>query len=447
MNRFSAPHDCAPRDCASLAPFLTELFDGEADAQSAARARAHLLSCQECARLWLDWNSQRNILRNDNVPAPPPTLLWRVLVACRVSAQHQPASRRARALPGVSLHQWEAPIPTDLRAHILARTTRARRDGRLARAHRAALCAPVVLSPVAATASRRFGFRHFSLVGAPALALFVLLLGRASFEPASTLTLVPTSDRATAPAATQQRVSAPAPVAGASAPEAAPILAPARGEVELAAARPNFIRAPREMPSRAETVASRRVSPVAAPRLQNVAAANDGASRASGNFDQMITVAFDTARQTDFRVRVAAPEAGERGFESSRAAFQPRHIAPNAPAAKVRSRAAIKLAALGTGARVQTRATARARAASFSETPGAPRSRVALSDLTARPARGAADDNQNLRVSRPQGVGPVVRLASLNTGEGSGPHLDELHSAVDDFRAAISDSPGEGWDG
>lgn len=116
----------SPKDgCESLAPFVMALFDGEANEEQAKRARAHLLVCQTCAQRWLDWNRSRDLLRSVAVPAPPPTLLWRVLMACRLAG----FTRKTTTPDVVTAPKQESlgasGAPDALRAQILARTTRA----------------------------------------------------------------------------------------------------------------------------------------------------------------------------------------------------------------------------------------------------------------------------------------------------------------------------------
>ncbi len=94
--------------CREWTPFLTALFDGEADEEGALQARRHLLVCERCARTWLDWNQTRNLLINHSAPPPPPTLLWRVRLACRLGHPEVTAS-------------------PDLSAQILSRTSRRNR--------------------------------------------------------------------------------------------------------------------------------------------------------------------------------------------------------------------------------------------------------------------------------------------------------------------------------
>ncbi len=80
--------------CREWTPFLTALFDGEADEEGALRARRHLLVCERCARAWLDWNQTRSLLINHSAPPPPPSLLWRIRLACRLGhpAPAEPAA-------------------------------------------------------------------------------------------------------------------------------------------------------------------------------------------------------------------------------------------------------------------------------------------------------------------------------------------------------------------
>ncbi len=115
-------------DCQTLAPFVMALFDGEADELQAQRARAHLLVCQMCARRWLDWNRSRDLLRAIPVPAPPPTLLWRVLMACRLAAFARKRRFNLSDSLGLAAPQGKKTgsefAPRDLSAQILARTTR-----------------------------------------------------------------------------------------------------------------------------------------------------------------------------------------------------------------------------------------------------------------------------------------------------------------------------------
>ena len=444
MNRFSVPDKCAS-DCGALAPLLTELFDGEADDAAAARARAHLLSCQACARLWLDWNQHRNILRNDNAPAPPPTLLWRVLVACRVSAPTRSQSRSALR-PELSLHQLEAPVPSALSAHILARTSRAPQTRKKSNA----ISRAVMVTPLLASKPARLG--RFSLavpaVAAPALALCLLLLSRADL----TVLMPPLAPRNTLAAPPAHQLSAPAAstVSAAESEPLAPSAAPAPLQTRLISLAP----------ARAVAAAAvLRGAPVAraefsgGPRAMVPRGATLQQSGSGGaELNRMIVLTLETARRqraSSPQMPVAAPAFGAREVGATPvelASHKARLAAVSAvpvsaaPVASARpQRAAALLPALSPRPRVITLSSARLRPASFSGKPRAPRSRLALAQIAPAPRRASDDDGQSLRVSRPAPLTPGVRLASLSLGESNGPRLEDLRSAVDDFRASISD--------
>ena len=171
----------ARHNCADVAPQITALFDGEANATQTNEARAHLLSCPACSRLWLDWTRYRATFQSEPAPAVPPTLLWRVLIAYRVTAFARPVRRRSK-LPQVSavpLRGIEAPLPPRMSEHILARTTRK------SNAH--VMLTPLHGAPIAAKSrgnwkARSFSFGRAPLWAAPALALWILMLGRADFN-------------------------------------------------------------------------------------------------------------------------------------------------------------------------------------------------------------------------------------------------------------------------
>ena len=173
-----------------------------------------------------------------------------------------PQSRRAPALSSAFaavLHQLEAPVPSDLGAHILARTTRAPRDAR------SMISAPVALSP-SVSIERRFGFRLFSLLGAPALALLLLIVGRSNFNQIASPNVAATCPKRDARPRRLEQTSCPR-----------RCWRPTRAAIELAPARPELIGA--ALPARAETVAARRVlvaAPGAALRAQ-AALVNDAA--------------------------------------------------------------------------------------------------------------------------------------------------------------------------
>jgi len=129
-----------PDDCARYEAYLTALFDGEARPEEAQIARAHLAACDDCSFLWKQWDQARFLL-STTPPAPvPPTLLLRILMACRLLALPRrrrvhdatpvrlPAARPMPILPAYSDDMTprpsrEVPVPPDLMANILSRTT------------------------------------------------------------------------------------------------------------------------------------------------------------------------------------------------------------------------------------------------------------------------------------------------------------------------------------
>lgn len=434
MNRTSAPSDCA-----SVAPLLTELFDGEADAQTAAAARAHLLSCENCARLWLDWNQHRNILRNDNVPAPPPTQLWRVLVACRASGHVLP-----NVAPQPTLHQLEAPLPAHLSARILSRTSRKSNRG-------------AMLTPTAPAAfGPRWRVRRWSLMAAPALALWLLLLGRTDFNAA----LAPQNFDETM-ALSEKSGAAPIQKAKVHVSQSAKnsLVVAKLGFAPLAPVVLNEVVRPAVATPRA---ARSMVAISRAPRI-----AFDSERRERAELNQIFAVALRTVRRERAEVPVAPREVpvapriesrvpAARPIGASRTEFAPRHVVSTLPpetAARPRGvplrRSSLQLAALPASPRIIITVAARLHPASFSETPGAPRARLALlSDSTPALRELVGENPQKLRVSRPAPVSPAVRVASLSANDNNGPRIEELRSAVDDFRAAVSNTTGgDGWDG
>lgn len=183
-------------DCESLAPLLTALFDGEADATQAAQIRAHLLLCQRCATVWAQWNTTRRLLQSAPVVAPPPALFARIMLACRLLAP--PCAGEKIAAP-----------PADLTARILAQTV-----GAQPRTSRFSFALP---RPVA-----------FSALVVPAMAAFLLILqGSNGLQTPVAENTVPTSVEL------PQRAAQPKPAAKTF---AAPLSAPSEMEKVLAIA-------------------------------------------------------------------------------------------------------------------------------------------------------------------------------------------------------------------
>ena len=457
----------APQDCAGLAPQLTALFDGEANELMASQARAHLLSCPACSRQWLDWTRYRDTLQSEPAPAPPPTLLWRVLISYRVAALARPARRRSN-LPQIStipLREIEAPLPPRLTQHILSRTTRRP-------------SAHVMLTPLGGPApvaksrfkGRSFAFRHAPLWAAPALALWILMLGRADFNatlplatPDSAVVIEkPNSNLAATndanPFVGAQSI-APIPVAdfASFAIENTPRSMPIMDAVAAREASQQLTRA--EVATRSNDRASEiAASPiVAVPVARPLAARNNGRSGATMN--NFFLMALNAGRRDMANVRttprpeIAAPVAQiPISAPKSEPIMGPQPSIPEVHAAKAAPRVSrrarfvaqeaattrVTLAALASPVSpIRIVSAARVRAAAFSE--DVMRPRVAhLSADGRRLARARPDDGDiSLRVSRPSAGAPMLRETSFNNGD-NGPKLDELRSAVDDFRASVA---------
>ena len=461
-----------PQDCVDLAPQLTALFDGEADEVMAKPARAHLLSCPACSRQWLDWTRYRDTLQTEPVPAPPPTLLWRVLISYRVAAIARPARRRS-SLPQLSatiLREIEAPLPPRLSQHILARTTRKP-------------SVHVMLTPLNGPApraksrfkGRAFSFRHAPLWAAPALALWILLLGRADFNATlpvatsdSSFVIDSASPQSRANADSSQTfaatASAPIPVSSAVAdfaqneprPTAATGAVAAR-EVSLPRSIVALRAEARAQPSDVRSPGETFAAPVARPVSLR-------SNRSDAEMDDVLLMALNAGRRDMMRTRVssrsvaaapipiAAPVAqisAATPAPRTEPAATARQIIPIAPAAKAAPRrrfgapentatARVTLAALASPiSPIRVVSVARVRTAAFSE--DSLRPRVAhLSADGRRLARALPDEGAiPLRVSRPNAGAPVGREISFNNGD-NGPKLDELRSAVDDFRASVA---------
>lgn len=458
-----------PHDCAGIAPHLTALFDGEADDATARAARAHLLSCPACSRLWLDWTRHRDTLQSEPAPAVPPTLLWRVLIAYRVTAFARPARRRSR-LPQVSaapLRGLEAPMPPRLSAHILARTTRRP-------------TAHVMLTPLSGPAPaaknrwkpRAFALNRAPLWAVPALALWMLTLGRTEFS--ATLPVAsPDSPVVIAPATPDAQTTTRARANAANQPVSLIPVAP------LAATAPAKIRSTREQQINEPSAVATRVAPIAhAPEGRAVIARPIAAlpvtravqsaplarpiradARADAGLSRVFLLALNTGRRDIAQARTAprsrnvaraVPNSAALATETTPIASPPTSVArlvratPRAipVVARVRDTAAtarVTLTALASPiSPVRTVSAARLRAA-FSD--GSMRSRVInLRAGGQRIARALPEENAiPLRVSRPIAGAPVASEVSFsNANADHGPRLEDVRSAVDDFRASVA---------
>ena len=447
----------APRDCSDVALQLTALFDGEADAEQTSQARAHLLSCPACSRQWLDWTRYRDTLQSEPKPAVPPTLLWRVLIAYRVTAFVRPARRRSR-LPLVSaapLRGIEAPLPPRLSQHILARTTRK------PNAH--VMLTPLQSAPTVAPSrfkGRSFSFGAAPLWAAPALALWILMLSRADFNatlpvgaPDATIAVAPTTSQVAAPrktsdAAAKRRIIAPLPIALGALARVPVATAPG---VVAPGATAATSRGRLNNPAQS-AIEARRATPLttnAAPVARPTSGTNDFAQQ---NFGRTFVLALSAGRNDVIRPRTGPRVASNSApvapvavpvAPSQTPSAQPAEIAarPTRPERAVSAEAAssrVMLAALASPiSSVRTLSSARLRTAAFSD--DSMRPRVAHARASGRRLARLApeEDAANLRVSRPIVQAPTLRETNFANAD-NGPKLDELRSAVDDFRASVA---------
>ncbi|MBW3635543.1 MAG: hypothetical protein KY445_03625, partial [Armatimonadetes bacterium] len=377
-------------DCQTLAPFVMALFDGEADELEAQRARAHLLVCQICARRWLDWNRSRDLLRAVPVPAPPPTLLWRVLMACRLAA----FARKRRSGLGDSLGLSASAAkktdtefaPRDLSAQILARTTR------------------VEMPP--SREPRRRAIPVFALpsLAVPALAIWLIALqGDTPWNASPPET--PLSDAAPQLAATPRRaaVSSPRkliaqPVASAKKPPA-----PRRAAATRVLAAP----APLEIPEREVEAPPVASPPVASPPVASPPVVPQRVVRAA---PRAVTVALAPVSP-----RPAAAPSEHSVAVPQVTPPQPRVLA-SAPFS-----GSPRLTVLSTPKNTPQLRTARWKTS-------APRLIAAVE----KAAPGALPS----RVSPPAAPAPAPPLLLAGNFEADDEGVEEMRAVVDDFRAA-----------
>ena len=444
-----------PRDCAGIAPQLTALFDGEADETQAQQARAHLLVCPECSRAWLNWTQYRTTLQSEPVPAPPPTFLWRLLIAYRVAAFAHPARHRS-ALSDFSAHtlrDLEAPLPPRLSQHILAQTTRK------PSAH--VMLTPLTGAPPASKARQNVWgakFRRFPLMAVPALALWILVLGRTNLVaifpalPSDATLSVAASDKFNdAPESASVNSVKFVPV---------PVLSAPFTERNVTSQLTDATRALR-LDKRGEAQPIERVSGTIATRIA-ATIPRLRLGRPAEPSDETLNRALFVAMSAGRNDIVRAQSVSVRPVASIRvASTEPVPVAPSAPPVQapipvrqarksnVRSAARtnfvsepsagfVTLAALTSPiGPVRTFTAARMRPAVFSED-STLRPRVAYAGADGRRlARMSLDESEvSLRVSRPIAGAPTLRTS--NFAGDNGPRIEDLRSAVDDFRASVS---------
>lgn len=394
-------------DCRVLAPFVMTLFDGEADEFEARRARAHLLVCQICANRWLDWNRSRDLLQSAPVMAPPPQLLWRVLMACRLASH--PTPRRVRPAPERA--GLGTPVPTHISTQILARTTRAAPQ-------QASIQAP----------RRRFAMRNVPLFAAPALMAWMLILQRDVWLPVQ-LSL-PKTLTSRVPGA-MQKTHAPAPArrnrrpSGAlvsvrsiqgpdSRQQAAPVVVMA-SPIPLTEVNRSALPAPRE-------ASAVRVS-VPVDEAIRVIEASFGASSGAG-----------TPREVQ-------REIGEDGgFVPAREAvtFRPLEMRPS------RRDPGVRLAAFSDQSRDSRLNDSRLSDSRWQGATLSARGSSPTTRATRLAAPAAPSTPQLLRVSLPSASAPQPARFVAEAFDSDDARVDEARSVVDEFRATLgSDAASE----
>lgn len=405
-------------DCRVLAPFVMTLFDGEADEIEARRARAHLLVCQNCARRWLDWNRSRDLLQSAPVPAPPPHLLWRVLMACRLANAPQRANaQRANAPQRVESQRAHSngALPGGLSAQILARTTRSGSPA----------------APAPAPAPRRVPPLRVTALAVPALAICLMVLQRDAWFPATSIST------SLAPASRASNAVAPSRSRSASAVRAAMSVAPVRI-------------------ARAATPAPQRF---AAPRAAIAASVVTGSPRLG-----LSPVAL-TRREARIRPALASTAAQEEGFFARSEAVSPDSmpaVMQVAMSQVVARRTALTSAALERSPRralaarfaalSQPKRASRLRTARWqTTTTPALRHQVRIAHRSHPPAPGEISaPPQVLRVSLPSARAPQPARLLAENFDSDDERTDDVRSVVEDFRAtldpdesAISDLPAD----
>jgi hypothetical protein len=392
-------------NCEALAPFVMALFDGEASEEQARRARAHLVVCQMCAQRWLDWNRSRDLLRAVPVPAPPPTQLWRVLMACRLAAftRRKPSFSPSRSVSGA---------PTDLTAQILARTTRA-------------------TAPTASTSIQKrtkWTFLSLPTLAAPALALWLIALQRDSF-------FVPTP------------ASVEAPVASDSAPRVV------RAIEKTPVVRPVVSKKGRIAPLKTRVTATRAISEPLRPVIMNLAA-----PRESVRDDEPRAEIFAEKRSSrvipatfGLRDTIDAPLAPRRDNQREPKtivvpikATTPVRAPIRAVTTRVVTTVVVEAPVVKRPARVSIARAARplqipSRPATLSDEQDVPNLRAVRFQTTMRAPRfnGTTDsDAQPSRVALPS-LPPPTHTVLLADWEND-TRVDEMRSAVDDLRAALA---------
>lgn len=375
-----------------MAPFLTALFDGEADENAAKCARVHLLICQRCAHQWLAWNQTRHLIQTQPVAAPPAQHLGRVLMACRLNSQ----SRRVVSRNWFPKVRTQA-APADLAEAILAQTTRA----------------PIASVTPGKPMKKRLVWRLSPSLALPALGAFLLIASRETWIPS-------TPARRVAPVRSKVISSVSTPRRDLSKPRFSQTTRPK-------------LQAP-EIESRvvlrektAFVLETRSDAPKTLPRARF----DDNAP--------VLRVVRDSAALNYSRDSAAQQEnqalAVEIAAQSLRVALQPISTRLGENSERLpRAELPIEIP--------QSAPPLRLKAAKFSQLRRAPRPPVLLARLEPRASRleETIETAPSLRASTPAMTAAIFRPSAPENGDSA---FEELPSLVEEYRASLANDAGE----
>jgi hypothetical protein len=431
-----------PKDgCESLAPFVMALFDGEASEEQAKRARAHLLMCQTCANRWLDWNRSRDLLRSVTVPAPPTTLMWRVLMACRLASHSGQSTSKTAAYTDRSqvlrpTFDADSGAPDALKAQILARTTQAAR-GQAAKPQTAS--SSTISSSWGSSSvqkSRRARPVFFTpSFAVPALALWLMVLQRDAF--------VVTQAPETAPAESSLE-----------SPERAPVARPRLRNVSTHAASgikksvPHHVIHRPEMADEAEAPQESVFHPAMTADEHFVRAAH--VTRQHEEEPHRVDARNEYSRNEDSRNEEPREETRDDSrTEQRRGEERPAGIRLASMTASLETRPVVKPTLEISAPALRSRAVKMlSRPATLSGNKRAPGLRPARWELatprTPNLVQVSSGADQAMRVSLPSTLAssPAPTRLLADNFDSDDERVEEVRSVVDDFRASLASDSG-----
>ncbi len=181
---FSRSRARLDQSCVGYDALLTTHFDGQASADEAARADAHLATCAQCESLWHSWSQSRLLLQRLPSPNAPPFLLARILTICRLASLRSEKAMEEGWIIDATMLPAPAP-PSFLKEEILRRTVGA--NDSISAAREAILDGQTMGAPSLHTG---FAFwenarRALAATALPAAALLVIVFSQRPPEPLS----------------------------------------------------------------------------------------------------------------------------------------------------------------------------------------------------------------------------------------------------------------------